>query len=223
MPTVEQIRAARALIGWSQGDLADQSGLSQTGIARIENGSNQPNSTTIAKITGAFDKADVEFIGESGVKKRTGTVKTLRGKTALKMFLDHVYESICKYGSTETPLKIYLSNVENNNWLKWMSPEDWENHKTRMIEKKDIIDLRIIIKEDDWHMPASEWSSYKWFPESIFNSKSFYSYHNTLAFLNFMDNDLEIMVMEHKEFAEGFRILYETAWDKVAFTPPSKL
>ena len=50
MPTIEQIRAARALLDWSQSDLADKAGLSQTGIARIENGTNQPNSSTLEKI-----------------------------------------------------------------------------------------------------------------------------------------------------------------------------
>ena len=94
MPTLEQIRAARALIGWSQKDLADHSGLSQTGIARIENGTNQPNSSTITRITAAFDQADIEFIGESGVRKRTGEIRTLKGKAGFIKFLDEIYEEI---------------------------------------------------------------------------------------------------------------------------------
>ena len=36
MPTIEQIRAARALLGWSQSDLADRADLSQTGIALFD-------------------------------------------------------------------------------------------------------------------------------------------------------------------------------------------
>ena len=54
MPTIEQIRAARALLGWSQSDLADRADLSQTGIARIENGTNKPNSKTLEKIKAAL-------------------------------------------------------------------------------------------------------------------------------------------------------------------------
>jgi predicted transcriptional regulator len=97
MPTIDQIRAARALIGWSQKDLADQADLSQTGIARIENGTNHPNSSTIAKITAAFDKADVEFLGENGVRKRTGEIKVLRGQNAMSDFLDDVFDTISAY------------------------------------------------------------------------------------------------------------------------------
>ena len=50
MPTLDQIRAARALLNWSQSDLAERAGLSQTGIARIESGVNQPNVQTMENI-----------------------------------------------------------------------------------------------------------------------------------------------------------------------------
>jgi len=61
MVTVEQIRAARALLGWSQSELADQAGLSQTGIARIESGAHRPNTQTQEKIQRAFDGAGIVF------------------------------------------------------------------------------------------------------------------------------------------------------------------
>ena len=93
MPTVEQIRAARALIGWSQGDLADHAGLSQTGIARIENGTNHPNSTTIEKIRSAFERVNVEFLDDSGVRKRSGQVQMLRGVQGIRQFFNELYNT----------------------------------------------------------------------------------------------------------------------------------
>jgi len=87
MITIEQIRAGRALLDWSQSDLADRAGLSQTGIARIENGTNQPNSKTIDKILSAFERADIEFLGENGVQKRISEVRTLSGQLGLHDFL----------------------------------------------------------------------------------------------------------------------------------------
>ncbi|MCB1840246.1 MAG: helix-turn-helix transcriptional regulator [Rhodospirillales bacterium] len=219
MPTIEQIRAARALIGWSQGELAQQAGLSQTGIARIENGTNQPNSSTIEKITSAFDRADVEFIGETGVKKKTGEVRVYRGSEGFSFFLDDVYNTAVKFGTPEKPAQIYLSNVVHSNWVKWMGPEKWDNHVKRMIAARDLMDVRIIVREKDMFFPASAYSKYKWMPEEIFSDKSFYSYHDTLAFLNFRPDDVEIMIMRHKEFAQGYRNLFLIAWEKVAMTP----
>lgn len=219
MPTIEQIRAARALIGWSQGELAEQAGLSQTGIARIENGTNQPNSSTIDKITKAFDRADIEFIGETGVKKKTGEVRVYRGSDGFSFFLDDVYTTAKQYGTAEKPVQIFLSNVMHSNWVKWMGAEKWENHVKRMTAARDVMDVRIIVRENDKYFPASAYSKYKWMPKETFSDKSFYSYHDTLAFLNFKPDDVEIMIMRHKDFALGYRNLFLIAWEKVAITP----
>ena len=216
MPTIEQIRAARALIGWSQGDLADYAGLSQTGIARIENGTNHPNSTTISKICGAFDRADVEFIGESGVKKRTGEVRVLSGKNAMSDFLDDVYETAIQFGTKEKPTDVFLSNVVHENWIKWMGGERWRNHTERMTKHKDLMDVRIIVKEGDYNFPATEYSKYKWMQEEYFNDKSFYSYHDRLAFLDFKQDDLIVSIMKQPDFAKGYRDLFLIAWNSLA-------
>lgn len=222
MPTIEQIRAARALIGWSQSDLAEHADLSQTGIARIENGTNQPNSTTIEKIRTAFDKADVEFIGESGVKKRTGEVRVLRGKNAMSDFLDDVYQTAITYGTPSKPTEVYLSNVVHQNWIKWMGDDRWKNHTDRMTKDKDLMDVRIIVKEGDYNFPASAYSKYKWIKSEYFNDKSFYSYHDRLAFLDFKEDELVVSIMTQPDFAKGYRDLFLIAWNNLATEPPKK-
>jgi len=219
MPTVEQIRAARALIGWSQGDLAQQADLSQTGIARIENGTNKPNSQTLTKIQAAFDKADVEFIGNNGVKKRTGEVRILRGPNAMSEFLDDVHETAVQYGTKDKPIHVFLSNVVHENWIKWMGPDKWKTHTDRMTKDKDLMDVRILVKEGDMNFPAQAYSKYKWIPEEFFNDKSFYSYHDRLAFLNFKDDGIEILLMKEPHFAKGYRDLFSIAWNTVAKDP----
>lgn len=216
MPTIEQIRAARALIGWSQGDLADRSDLSQTGVARIENGSNQPNSTTLDKIISAFDKADIEFIGDSGVKKRTGEVKILKGDNAMSAFLDDVYDTAVANGTKENPTEVFLSNVVHENWIKWMGERRWKNHTDRMYKDRSLMDVRIIIKEGDNNFPASSYSKYKCIPEKFFNNKSFYSYHDKLAFLDFGENNLQITIIKQPDFAKGYRDLFRISWNNLA-------
>lgn len=66
--TIRQIKAARALLGWSQGDLACHSSISEPTIARLESIggeiSGRPN--TIQKIKEALEKAGIEFIDENG-------------------------------------------------------------------------------------------------------------------------------------------------------------
>lgn len=216
MPTIAQIRAARALLDWSQSDLADHAGLSQTGIARIENGTNKPNSRTIEKIHGAFDGNDIEFISDSGVKKRTGEIRTYKGQEGFSFFLDDVYETAVQHGTTNNPCQVYLSNVVHENWVKWMGPEKWKNHTDRMTKDKSIMDVKIITQEGDHNRPASDYAQYKWVPEDKFNDRSFYSYHDKLAFLNFTEDDVEISIMKQAHFAEGYRTLFSIAWENFA-------
>jgi predicted transcriptional regulator len=214
MPTIEQIRAARALLDWSQSDLADHSGLSQTGIARIENGTNQPNSRTLAKIEAAFEKADIEFLGSAGLRKRSGEIRVLREQEGFIAFMDDVYES------TRTTVKdICVYNVDEKNWIKWMGEEKYKAHSARMKELKNNVNFKIIIKEDDWFFIANEFAEYRWFPKELFNMQSFYAYGNKLAFIHFEEDNVRVMILNETEFAQGFRVLFDIAWNYVATKP----
>jgi transcriptional regulator with XRE-family HTH domain len=48
--TGEQIRAARLLLGWSKAKLARKSGVSDSSIWHIENGSGRSREQTLAKV-----------------------------------------------------------------------------------------------------------------------------------------------------------------------------
>ena len=69
-----QIRAARALLGWRQEDLAKASKVGLATIARIEQGEGlvQGNFSTITKIQQALERAGITFLasqnGEIGVR-----------------------------------------------------------------------------------------------------------------------------------------------------------
>lgn len=62
MITGAQIRAARALIGWKQSDLAAASGVSEISIKNIERGVTDPRASTLAAMQGAFEAAGVIFL-----------------------------------------------------------------------------------------------------------------------------------------------------------------
>lgn len=214
MPTIEQIRAARALLGWSQHDLAEKAGLSQTGIARIENGTNQPNTKTLEKINAAFDASEIEFIGDSGVKRRTGEVRTLRGSQGFKDFMNDVYETVSQSGG-----EICVYNVDETNWTKWMGESAYKSHAERMKEIKIPFNFKIMVEEGDTNFIASDFAQYKWFPKNLFDRQSFYCYGNKLAFIKFVEDFVEVMILPQKEFSNGFRVLFNIAWDKIAISP----
>jgi predicted transcriptional regulator len=75
--TVRQVKAARALLGWSQSELAKKSGVSEPTIARLEAGDGRLGGRpeTVSKIIQSLTAAGIEFIteadGDLGVRLRS--------------------------------------------------------------------------------------------------------------------------------------------------------
>lgn len=217
MITISQIRAARALLNWSQSDLAAKARLSHTGIARIENGVNKPNSRTLDKIVMAFDRMDIEFIGQTGVKKRHGEVQLLQGKEALSAFLDDVYETCRSFGSPEQPAPLYLSNIIYEDWVRKIGRDNWQQHVERMSKISDRIDVRVLVREGSFDNSANPtYAHYKTVPAATLKGESVYSYHDRLAYLKFHDDVCEILLIKQMNFAQSFRDLFSIVWDAEA-------
>lgn len=67
MITTAQMRAARALIGWKQAELAAAAGISLTALNNIERGSSDPKASTLDAIQRALEAAGVRFLEDGGV------------------------------------------------------------------------------------------------------------------------------------------------------------
>jgi transcriptional regulator with XRE-family HTH domain len=57
-----QSRAARALLGWSQADLAKAAGLGVSTVRNFEKGRSDPYSRNLEAIRSALEEAGIEFI-----------------------------------------------------------------------------------------------------------------------------------------------------------------
>jgi transcriptional regulator with XRE-family HTH domain len=68
LTTIRQVKAARALLGWSQSDLAQYSGISEPTIARLESSDGEigGRGETVRKIQSALENHGIEFIEENG-------------------------------------------------------------------------------------------------------------------------------------------------------------
>lgn len=69
MVSVRQVKAARALLGWSQQELSLRSGVSYPTIARLEASDDKElggRPDTSRRIRSALEKAGIEFIPENG-------------------------------------------------------------------------------------------------------------------------------------------------------------
>lgn len=69
MISAQQIRAGRALLNWSQKELAAKSGVSLNAINNFEREIVAPRQDTLLSLRRALEEAGLEFIGDSGVNK----------------------------------------------------------------------------------------------------------------------------------------------------------
>ena len=81
MPTSREIRAARALLGWTRQQLADRAIISLNSVIRYEQGVVDPRSSTVNAIRRALERAGIEFLSvrgvDEGVRLRKGTRKAV--------------------------------------------------------------------------------------------------------------------------------------------------
>jgi transcriptional regulator with XRE-family HTH domain len=84
-----QIKAARAILDWSQDDLALASRLSVGTIRNIEQG-NYPRNATLNLVREALENAGIEFLDCDGVKKRAEEVAVYQGHDSSQRFREDI-------------------------------------------------------------------------------------------------------------------------------------
>lgn len=116
--TTRQIKAARALLDWSQDDLAIAAELSIATIRKLEAGNTSPRGKTNTQIQKAIELAGLEFIEPNGIRQRPEEITVYEGIDGTKEFFDDVYQTASKYGGeivTVTPdSKILFDGILKN-------------------------------------------------------------------------------------------------------------
>ena len=97
-----QIKAARAMLDWSQEDLAQAAGLALNTVRNLEMGNISPRGTTNNVIRQVIESAGLEFIEGRGVRYRTDDVQLYQGSESCSAFFDNMAHTIRKKGGDIT-------------------------------------------------------------------------------------------------------------------------
>src|SRR5262249_3713844 len=129
MLTIQQVKAARALIDWKQEDLADASGISVPAIARLEQGVGNSRASTLSSIRTAFEKNGVEFLDSThGVQLRQEgiNVEVMRGREGVyRLFAD--IEITLAHGG-----ELLICGVDEPYWISAFGDKFWATLKRRI-------------------------------------------------------------------------------------------
>lgn len=115
-----QIKAARALLDWSQDDLADATRLSIATIRKLELGYISPRYTTTSVLRQVLEGAGIEFVDPDGVRRRPDEIAMYQGSDGNLAFFDDVCQTVKRTGSDfvliETPEISFLPRANGNNY-----------------------------------------------------------------------------------------------------------
>lgn len=202
----KQIKAARAMLNWSRGDLAALSGVSEPNIIRLEAGG-EGRAETLRKITDSFENHGIVFTINGGVDPARPELRTYTGQSGLHHFFDDVYETTKENGG-----EIVITGFAESQFDTALDPEFDKMHMERMVKLSNF-SMRCLVEDGDFNF-FSSYCQYRWTPRGQFSPVPFYIYGNKIAFIQFnvlVDAPL-IVVLQSKAITDSFRIQFEELW-----------
>jgi transcriptional regulator with XRE-family HTH domain len=206
MISAEQIRAARALLDWSTGDLAKHSDMTINGLNKIERGHVQPHTETIEKLRRVFEAAGIEFIGTIGVQWAQHQLRTLTGENGLKSFFDDV-RYVVHHENPDVVICGFSETYFENKLGEYL-----DFHRREMISYGNV-NMRCIVEENDFSLGASGYCYYRWQSKANFSAIPFYVYGDKTAIIvTTGPEDPLTLIIQNRTIAEAYRRQFEIMW-----------
>jgi transcriptional regulator with XRE-family HTH domain len=212
-----QIKAARALLNWSQEDLAEASSLSITTIRKIESGHLSPRGKTTQAIISGLEGADIELIDSTGVRLRNQDVEIIEGDDCYLQLLDKIYHDMKKGGG-----EVLFMNADGTR----VNAAESDGH---LRLRKCGLKFRLLVEEGNTHLvfPSSE---YRWVPKKYFKYDVLIIYQNKVAFCVYkktLGQDMDkIYIINNTYLADAMKGAFGFMWDhcrQPSLTKASKL
>lgn len=207
MITVEQIKAARGLLEWSQEDLADASILSRPAINNLERRVTNPHINTLERIQKSLEKAGIEFI-DGGVRYRKHIldVEIFEGDNALYRVNEDVYETL-----KDLPQKDRAWLVSGCDERIFMEVGGEKILKQfDKIKEADIASL-ILLQDGDTYF-IEDPKCYKWVSEEIFSQVPHFVYGDKYAII-LWGPPVKIVLIHNPDIAESYRKQFYAQWN----------
>lgn len=205
MISIGQIKAARALLGWRQQDLAKRSGLSLAAINKLERNLVSPRQFTLELLQQSFEQEGVEFTEGPGVRLTDNlfAIQTLIGTEAPIKLLDDIFNTLKDKGGD-----VLLSGIDESLWAKYA--EYVAFHLSRL--KTHNIKSRALLCERDTNvLHYLDSDIYRWISKEIFTQLLYYVYADKFA-LVVWGTPIRITIIQNKLVSDTFRRQFEMNW-----------
>ncbi len=208
MLTPKQIKAARALLDWSQKVLGEKcDGVSEPTIKLIENEKIHSTPGTLGIIRKTFEDHGVEFLPHHGVKMRSSEMRTYEGQQGFVDFYEEIYQTL----RIAKDRHVYVSNVDEKEFVHWLGEDNAEKHIRRMKELE--VHSSIIIKEGDEYTPGTEFAEYRSLSKELTGTVPFYVFGDKLAIILFTDHP-KVFILHNNIIADAYKAQFRALWEQ---------
>ncbi len=201
----KRIKAARALLEWTQKDLAKKSGLSLPAIANIERGAANPRKDSLDLLRQTFEQFGIEFLEPAGVQlvNEKFAFKVLTGRESQFQ----LWSDIARDFSDGKGGDLILSSVSDRPLVD-RYPKETLAYLRRMNDLN--VKRRILMCEGDNEIIGAQPEFYRQMPKILFAQTAYYIYKDKVALL--MWELQKILLIENKNIADAFRTQFEYNW-----------
>lgn len=210
MITLNQIRAARGLLNWSQSDLARHAGLSLTAVNAIDRELSQPRVRTLATFEKLFESHGIEFTQGQGVRFRKDVfrMETFEGPESFAAYMRDVVETqLDKGGESLHSCVDEAFFLKKHRKIFYDYYAEFTKHKMKE---------RILICEGtlDRYGPRST-TEYRWCSKELYTQIGSSVYGDKYCI--YLPN--RIVVIENTDIAQAYRKQFEENWRRSKIIP----
>lgn len=204
MLSIEQCRGARGILGWTQQDLADASGLSKTAINNFEKGHSDIKAESLKAIRTAFEIADIEFLEQNGLRKKSEDMVILRGTRTREDLFTDIMRSVDGQDSD-------ILIISKNKLLFDELPEHQAVDHIEML-KRNNIKQRVICCSDSAELKTNPAQLCRTLPrETLESCNTTYIYDGKVAIEMWEDSIIVVISSHDVHFSERSR--FEKLWN----------
>lgn len=215
MITIEQLKAARALLGWTQKELAVKSQVALASVANLEQGKGKAGGRVSQAIVAACETAGIEFTPEPGVRlcREKFHFRIFEGRSAIFELWDDIIIALGRGGG-----EVLMSGISEKFWI--------ENYRDELIanilrQRALGISSRLLIEEGDNLVIIGE-ASYRAVPSYLFQQTPSFVYADRFAILNW-GPPLRVLLIQNAVIAETYRRQFEANYEMGRKLDPRKV
>jgi transcriptional regulator with XRE-family HTH domain len=210
----EDIRAARAYLRWSQGDLARHACISIGTVRNLEMGNISPRRSTNDNICQVFDNAGLEFVDPEGVRRKQNGITLLQGTDSCDKFFHDLFQTVSD-GDGEV-LAVFPSE---HRLLQSFGVTRAINAK-RLEQLQHTANVKCFLKEPFAPETLSSPFQFRTFLGHNANPSNYFIYGNKHVIVQQRgDGFLRFIVTESVDHAQAERNHFHALWNKAAPTP----